>query len=354
MFGTSILGNMALTALPSVREAGSILGPIANIMGTVYNMLFNLLNGIVDSGVLGLAIIAFTLIVKIILFPLMVKQQKSSSKMQLLQPEMEKIKNKYKGKTDQLSKQKMAVEIQDYQKKNGISLVGGCLPLLLQLPILYALFYLFQNAYVYVDVIGQNYVDIANTIIQIPVDLRMEVFQPYAQSFVDTYKGIEIIKTNGFDLSVTNDVVMLVNYLKAGDWTTILSQLGNSGAELDVLLQAKNGIETFLTIPLVSEAGLSWPGILIPISAALTTFLQSKITMSMTPQQTDSDNPAASMMKTMTYVMPFMMGFFCITMPAGLGLYWAISSVFGIGQQLILHKFYKKKFIGEAAKDGRN
>ena len=134
-----------------------------------------------SAGTLGLAIIIFTLVVKLILFPLMVKQQKSSFKMQMLQPELNKIRKKYEGKTDQISQQRMAFEMQEFQKKNGISMVSGCLPMLIQLPILYALFYLFQNAYVYVDAIGQNYTEIANAIINIPKELRLEAFQPYAQ-----------------------------------------------------------------------------------------------------------------------------------------------------------------------------
>ncbi|WP_313528670.1 YidC/Oxa1 family membrane protein insertase [Anaerotignum sp.] len=353
MFGSEMLAGVALTTLPSVRMPGSILGPIAELMGYVYNMLFDGLHGMMTVGVLGFAIIIFTLIVKLILFPLMVKQQKSSFKMQMLQPELEKIKNKYKGKTDQLSQQKMAMEMQDFQKKNGISLMGGCLPLLVQLPILYALFYLFQNAYVYVDVIGQNYTDIANAILQIPADVRMEVFTPYAQNFVDMYKSVDVIKTSGFDMSRVGDVVMLVNYLSVDDWTTIMSQLGTHGNGLVEFLATKNNIETFLTIPLVSTAGLKWPGVIIPVLAAVSTYAQSKIMMVMTPSaNADPNNPAMAMTKTMTYVMPFMMGFFCISMPAGLGLYWTISNIFGIIQQVILQKHYKKKFAGEAAQNG--
>ncbi len=351
MFGSELLSSVVLTTFTSVKMPGSILGPIANVLGHVYNMLFNGLYGVMNVGVLGFAIIIFTLIVKIILFPLMVKQQKSSIKMQMLQPELEKIRNKYKGQKDQLSQQKMSMEMQDFQKKNGINLMGGCLPLLIQLPILYALFYIFQNAYVYVDVIGQNYTDIANAILQIPVDVRMEVFQPYAQAFVDHYKNVATIKTNGFDLSNLNDIVMLVNYLDVSSWQSIVTQLGTHGTALVDLLATKNNIETFLFLPLVSQAGLKWPGIMVPILAAITTYAQSKIMMSMTPAPANGDqaNPAASMTKTMTYVMPFMMGFFCISMPAGLGLYWTISNLIGILQQVVLQKHYKKKFMGEAA-----
>ena len=337
-----------LEALPSVRQPGKIVGPFADLMGKVYNLLFELLHSNTSAGSLGLAIIIFTLIVKLILFPLMVKQQKSSFKMQALQPELMKIRKKYEGKTDQMSQQRMAFEMQEFQKKNGVSMVGGCLPMLIQLPILYALFYLFQNAYVYVDVIGTNYTDIASAIVNIPVSLRMEVFQPFAQEFANAYKNVAAIK-DGIDMGQVNEVVMLVNYLKPDDWNVILQNLGSAGNDLIPLLASKSRIETFLTIPLVSKAGLHFPGIIIPVVAGITTWLQSKIMMVMNPQNSDPTNPVAAMSKTMLYTMPIMMGVFAINMPAGLGLYWTISNLFGILQQVILSKYYKKKFAEEAA-----
>jgi len=337
-----------LEALPSVRQPGKIVGPFADLMGKVYNLLFELLHSNTSAGSLGLAIIIFTLIVKLILFPLMVKQQKSSFKMQALQPELMKIRKKYEGKTDQMSQQRMAFEMQEFQKKNGVSMVSGCLPMLIQLPILYALFYLFQNAYVYVDVIGHNYTDIADAIVNIPVSLRMEVFQPFAREFANAYKNVAIIK-DGIDMGQVNEVVMLVNYLKPDDWNVILQNLGDAGNSLVPLLATKSSIETFLTIPLVSKAGLHFPGIIIPIAAGITTWLQSKIMMMMNPQNSDTGNPAAAMTKSMLYTMPIMMGVFAINMPAGLGLYWTISNLFGILQQVILSKHYKKKFAEEAA-----
>ena len=336
-----------LEALPSVREPGKIIGPIADLMGQIYNMLFNVLHSNNSAGSLGLAIIIFTLIVKMLLFPLMVKQQKSSFIMQQMKPELDKIKAKYAGKTDQMSQQRMAFEMQELQKKNGASMMGGCLPMLIQLPILYALFYLFQNAYVYVDAIGNNYVNIANAILNIPVATRMEVFQPFAQEFVDAYKNMAIIK-DGFDMGQVNDIVMLVGNMKQGDWDVVLQNLGTQGVELAGLLATKNEIETFLTIPLVTKAGLGFPGIIIPIAAGATTWLQTKIMNMMNPQNMDPSNPAAAMTKSMLYTMPIMMGVFSITMPAGLGLYWTISNIFGIVQQVILTKYYRKKFEREA------
>ena len=343
-----MFNSYLLEALPSVREPGKIIGPIADLMGQIYNMLFNVLHSNNSAGSLGLAIIIFTLIVKMLLFPLMVKQQKSSFIMQQMKPELDKIKAKYAGKTDQMSQQRMAFEMQELQRKNGASMMGGCLPMLIQLPILYALFYLFQNAYVYVDAIGNNYVNIANAILNIPVATRMEVFQPFAQEFVDAYKNMAIIK-DGFDMGQVNDIVMLVGNMKQGDWDVVLQNLGTQGVELAGLLATKNEIETFLTIPLVTKAGLGFPGIIIPIAAGATTWLQTKIMNMMNPQNMDPSNPAAAMTKSMLYTMPIMMGVFSITMPAGLGLYWTISNLFGIIQQVILTKYYRKKFEQEAA-----
>ena len=337
-----------LEALPSVRQPGKIVGPFADLMGKVYNLLFELLHSNTSAGSLGLAIIIFTLIVKLILFPLMVKQQKSSFKMQALQPELMKIRKKYEGKTDQMSQQRMAFEMQEFQKKNGVSMVSGCLPMRFELPILYALIYLFQKAYDYVDVIAPYTTQIANAIVNIPVSLRMEVFHPYAQEFANAYKNVAIIK-DGIDMRQVNEVVMLVNYLKPDDWNVILQNLGDAGSSLVPLLATKSSIETFLTIPLVSKAGLHFPGIIIPIAAGVTTWLQSKIMMMMNPQNSDPGNPAAAMTKSMLYTMPIMMGVFAINMPAGLGLYWTISNLFGILQQVILSKHYKKKFAEEAA-----
>ena len=140
----SFVGAGILLAL---RKPNFIFGVIANLLGVIYNALFQFIYGISTNGSLGIAIILFTILVKFILFPLMIRQQRSSFKLQQLQPEMNKIRAKYKDKKDQLSQQKMAVELQEFQKNNGISMLGGCLPLLIQLPILYALFYIFQQAY---------------------------------------------------------------------------------------------------------------------------------------------------------------------------------------------------------------
>lgn len=322
--------------LLAVRTPGMIVGPIAKVLGLIYNALFNLIYGFIQSGSLGIAIILFTLLVKLVLMPLLFKQQKSTFKMQKLQPEMNRIRQKYADKKDQVSQQKMAFELQEFQKKNGISLLGGCLPLLVQLPILYALFYIFQQAYLYVDVIGQNYQAITDVLMNVPVNLR-----------VDALYDLAVAKKMEMDLAVSTDVIRLVNELSLADWNIVLSKIGDFANQLEPLLTQKNDIEYFLGIHLVYKAGLGFPGIIIPLAAGGSTFVSSKL---MTRnQKIDPNDPTAGTMKMMTTFMPIMMGVMCITMPAGLGLYWTVSNLFQMVQQIILQKYFEKKEAKEAA-----
>ena len=341
--------------LLAIREPNVIIGPIAKLLGTVYNVLFHFIYSITANGSLAIAIILFTILVKFILFPLMIKQQKSSFKLQQLQPEMSKIRAKYKDKKDQLSQQKMAVELQEFQKANGISMLSGCLPLLIQLPILYALFYIFQQAYLYVDVIAQNYSNIANILNAAPEAVRAEVFQPYLEFWQSLEPALDGFTKAGYDANTIQNFV-LIDSFKASDWTYVVNTLGEYAKDLPQLLQQKDDIEMFFSISLINNAGLGFPGIFIPIFAAVTTWIQAKIMQQLTTNTTDPNDPAAamtnSMTKTMLYFMPVMMGVMTINVPAALGLYWIVSNVISIIQQILLKKHFKKKFEKEALQNG--
>lgn len=309
---------------------GVIVGPIADFLGFIYNIIFNFIDGFISHGSLGVAIILFTILVKVVLLPLSYHQQKSSYKMQKFQPELMKIRQKYANKRDPESQRKMAVEMQDFQKKNGIGLAGGCLPLLIQLPILYALFYIFQQAYAYVDVIGQNYQAITDVIMSMPVDDRVSVFYDVAMA-----------KKLTMDLAVPSDIMGLVNVITNQDWANILPQMGSFASQIEPLLVEKVNYEFFLGINLVAKPGFGFPGILIPILSAFTTYLQSKLMMK--DQKNDPNNPMAASMGIMTYMMPIMMGFMTFSVPSGLGLYWTVSNIFMMLQQFGLTKYFKAK-----------
>ena len=327
--------TVSSVAVLATRQPGVIVGPIANILGYIYNLLFNFIYSFVQSGSLGIAIILFTIIVKLLLFPLMIKQQKSTYKMQKLQPEIQKIRAKYAGKKDQESQQRMAFEMQEFQKKHGINMFGGCLPLLIQLPILYALFYIFQQAYMYVDVIANNYEAIAQAIIRVPLQLRMEAIGEFATQIADSMR-VQL------DMNNVNDVIQVVNSLSNESWNIIISNLGSFSKEIELLLQQKNQIESFFFISLVESPGIRFPEIIIPIFSGLTTWLSTKVMMRNQPQQ-NPDDPTAATMKTMNLIMPIMMGVMTITLPAGLGIYWIVGNIFQIVQQIVLQKYFKSK-----------
>ena len=123
-----------------LTKAGSILGPIATVLGYVMDILFRFTSSFGVFNV-GLCIILFTIVMKTLMIPLTIKQQKTTKLMSVMNPEIQAIQKKYKGKSDQESMQRQNVEIQAVYEKYGTSMTGGCLPLLIQMPILFGIYY---------------------------------------------------------------------------------------------------------------------------------------------------------------------------------------------------------------------
>ena len=116
-----------------------VIGWIAQLLGWIMNGIYWVLDAISIPNV-GIAIILYTIITYLLLTPLQIKQQKMSKMMTIIQPEMQKIQKKYQGKRDQASQMKMQEETMALQQKYGISPMGSCLPMLIQLPILFGLY----------------------------------------------------------------------------------------------------------------------------------------------------------------------------------------------------------------------
>lgn len=139
-----------------LTKTGGVFGPIAEVLGWIMEALFAFTEifGIVN---IGLCIILFTLVTKLILFPLTLKQQKSSKIMAVMQPEIQAIQKKYKDKKDNESMMKMNVETREVYEKYGTSMTGGCLPLLIQLPIMLALYQVIYKIPAYVHSVRQYF-----------------------------------------------------------------------------------------------------------------------------------------------------------------------------------------------------
>lgn len=113
------------------------LDPIVNVM----RQIFNWIHGLTPGASYGITIIIFTFILKIILLPLNIIQTKSTVKTQMLQPRLKELQSKYKNDPQKLQEAQMAL-----YKEEGFNPFGGCLPMLIQMPVLFAVFYVFQGS----------------------------------------------------------------------------------------------------------------------------------------------------------------------------------------------------------------
>jgi len=274
------------------------------------------------------------------MLPLAIKTHKSMAGMRVLAPEMQAIKKKYDSvsKTRE-SQQKMNAEIQALYAKHKVNPFGGCLPLLVQMPIFIALNFIMQQSYRYVAQIGDVFNIISEQIISLYGIMGREAYMAFAERHF-----IPKIPNNmdlaNFNMGIPSDIERIVSRFTPEEWTSFIAEMPvQTQAYMQELVAQKDALELFFNINLSQVAGLGFPGIFIPIVAAVTTFLSSYYMMKLTTSSA-MDEKQAQMQKMMLYMMPLMIGFFTINMAAGVGLYWITSSAFQAGQQLLLNKYY--------------
>lgn len=291
-----------------------------------------------------LAVILFALLFKIILFPFSIKQQKNSVKQASLRPKEMAIKKKYKGREDQDSKMKMQQEIQEMYKTEGYSPFSGCLPMLLQLPIIFALYAVIRNPLTYICGLSDVITASSDKIQSIAVRLQ------------DLTGG-----------KALTDELSMVSWLRQGDnlqkAREIVTELPEKVSDLPNF--SVFGIDLGV-IPTEGWAnggwGLLW--ILIPVLTFAFAYGSMKLTRMMS-YQPEQDANAGCSMKVMDFAMPVMSAFFAATWPSLMGVYWMFSNVLSVVQQFILRKMYplpvfteedyknaERQYRGKAPKNG--
>ena len=140
-----------------------IVGPIAWLLGKCITALYNFFSmfGIENA---ALCIFVFTFIMRALMIPIYYRQQKTTLLMSRMNPELQAIQEKYKGKNDTASQQKMAMETQELYQKYGSNPMSGCLPLLITFPIMIALYEVIQNIPAYIPAIKNIYLQAADAI----------------------------------------------------------------------------------------------------------------------------------------------------------------------------------------------
>ncbi len=324
-----------------LTKAGSILGPIATVLGYVMDILFRFTSSFGVFNV-GLCIILFTIVMKTLMIPLTIKQQKTTKLMSVMNPEIQAIQKKYKGKSDQESMQRQNVEIQAVYEKYGTSMTGGCLPLLIQMPILLALYRVIYNIPAYVPSV-RVYFDNVVTPLMGQAD--------YAQKLQEITNIATACggKLDKFDFTNANRLVDMLYKFSTAQWgelqalfPTISDVIGQNAAVVERM-------NTFLGLNMAEAPGwvpsFAW---IIPVLAAVSQWFSTKLMSGNQPSTSaDAENPMAQSMKTMTTTMPLFSAFICITMPAGLGIYWIATSVVTIIQQLIVNAYMDKVNIDD-------
>lgn len=300
----------------------------------MFDRVFCVIYNVVQSNALGVSIIVITVLVRLLILPLSLQQVKSSIKMQELQPQIKKLREKYLngGQSNPEIQKKFNFEVQKLYSQNGVNPAGGCMLAFVQLPIFMALNQLLANSYRYISVIGSAYKVLAEKIMSIPGYIAL--IRPLAEPKVPSNMQI--------DLRLLPDMQKVVNKFTFSDWNSFLSKLDRvTKGQIKGLLVKKESLENFLGIDLIEPCGIKWPVVIIPILVILVTFLSSYLMTKITEQKQD-DEVSGAQQKIFLLIMPLLMGFLTLNLSSGVGVYWITSSVIQALQQFCVSNFYRK------------
>lgn len=307
---------------------GDIIDFIALLMGYIMQALFFITGGFN----IGLCIILFTIIVRLIMMPMTIKQQRFSKLSAMMQPEIAAIQNKYKGKNDTASIQKMQLETKAVYEKYGTSPTGGCLQMFIQLPIFYGIFAVVRDIPYYVPRVKALFEPVISAITGVT---------NYNQVLIDSG-----LTTAAYD---TEDALLrFLNAFSSEQWETLKNAFTSYGNGIsDTIAQQSEKIlhvNNFFGINLATAPGFKLSlALLIPLLAGLTQWLSVKLMQSKNPVNNDDENnTAAQSMKMMNTMLPVISAVFCVSMPSGLGLYWIMGSVVQCIQQIFINKYMDK------------
>ncbi len=388
---------------------------VAKVLGYVMNALYEFLD-IIGIANIGICIILFTVIVKLLLLPMTIKQHKFTRLSSVMNPELQAIQKKYRNKTDQESMVKMREETNAVYDKYGTSASSGCGQMLIQMPILLALYAVISSMPAYVSDVEDMYyavsevayesideykeLDKINKLIVDADELEKEdktKFQNYSklveQYYTDKdkeeaikvvyeqFSNLTVDSWNQYDQMYEYSETIVENIKKVEDWDKLIEENSKSAKllekyskmsdeDLESLLndlkannenlykesEQINDVYQFLGINLSkspsSEMGNGiWWALLIPILSAVSQFASMKISQSR--NKTDSsmeDNPMMQSMNTTMMFMPLMSAFLCYTLPAGMGIYWVISSVVQMVQQIFINMYFDKLDVNDIIK----
>lgn len=283
----------------------------------IFGFILNFINDFVGN--YGLAIILFTLLIKLIMLPLSIKQQRTMKKSAKLQEQIKVLQFKYKNDPEKLNR-----EMMDLYKKENMSPFSGCLSTIVQFILLISIFYMVRFPLTYMERIDKTQID---TYVQQIKDDGMEVSQAYSE--IDVVRELDYLKEK---------------FPEDENLTKINLNMQFCGLDLSKIPQQNLGDWTVYIIPILYIISTF-------ISMRITTAMQNSskkkkddvidITENKEEERNEMEDAMAQSNKMMSWMMPIMSVSISLVAPLGLALYWLVNNILMIGERLILDKVVK-------------
>ena len=381
-----------------------IIGQVAWVLGKLMQGIFFILDKIAalwgGTANIGVAIIIFTVIIYLLMLPLTIKQQKFSKMSAIMNPEIQAIQAKYKGTKDPDLMQQMQQETSAVYAKYGVSPSGSCVQLLIQMPILFALYRVIYAIPAYVPMVKNEFMNLVNALMGVDSTgivgdantfknsatfiQTLSSAGAYKRQFKLDYLNTETISIDNITSNLINSpdalanvettrntFIDVLNRASSKDWNALATQFPNFTDLVHSTNAALEKYNLFLGInigysPLDTiksswaEAhatgdfafSLTWVlpilvAVMIPLLAALTQWIGVKLAPNANNNATQGqeENPMMSSMKMMNTFMPIMSAVFCFSLPAGMGIYWIVGAVVRSVQQIAINKYIDKMDI---------
>lgn len=304
------------------------MGVLSNLFGYVLNALYDIFNNY------GIAIILFSIILRVILIPITISQQSSMKKTSKIQKQTQELQKKYKN-----NQEKMNQELMELYKKEKINPFSGCFSAIIQIVIILSVFWLVSQPLTYMKHVQD-------------MDIYKEYLDKVEEGNNKSYKEIAILNM------VESDYQDIVKQLENGEENK--EKLENRKNELNKLRLNMNFLGLDLSkVP--TQSLNDWRVYIIPLLYILTSIISVRMTINMQKKQADKDkkkdvviedgkvqeeeeiNPMEQMNKSMMYMMPIMSIMIAIIAPLGLALYWLVSNILMIIERLIINKIMSYK-----------
>lgn len=334
-----------MTGILLTQVSTPIIGQAAWLLGKIMDGIYRVMDGVFGIQNIGVCIILLTIIIYTLMIPLTIKQQKFSRMSTAMNPELQKIQKKYQGKKDQASMQKIQEETQLIYDKYGVSPTGGCLNMFIQLPILWAVWYVIRSIPAYVGQVKEIYTPLIEGIMA--TDGWQKIMEGIGKA-----QPI-LMDPSKYDYSKKNIIVDVLYKFQSSTWETLADKFPSLESTIDSTVEQLHHMNYFLGLN-IAEApatlikngiaagtiGIVIIALMIPVLAGLTQYISVKITSA--NNTGDANNQMASTMKTMNLMFPLMSVFMSFTLPTGLGIYWVVSAVVRTVQMVGINKYLDK------------